>query len=91
MIYSLGKIVTDDRINAFHNDKHIYPVGYKSGRVYGSVQDPNEKVEYICEILDGGKGPIFRVTPAIKGYPPFESGTPSGVWKDVFYYFITRF
>lgn len=41
MLYSLGKVVTDDRVNAFHNDKHIYPVGYKSGRNYGSVQDPS--------------------------------------------------
>lgn len=40
MLYSLGKIITDDRVNAFHNDKHIYPVGFKSGRSYGSVQDP---------------------------------------------------
>jgi hypothetical protein len=44
------------------SDKHIWPVGFKSTRLYNSYKDVDIKVDYLCEILDGGPaGPVFKV------------------------------
>lgn len=40
ILYDIGRIVIDDRVDNYHNNKHIYPVGYKFGRFYGSVVNP---------------------------------------------------
>ena len=37
----------------FHNDKYVFPVGYKCIRQYNSTVDANAKCNYTCEILDG--------------------------------------
>jgi hypothetical protein len=75
-IISLGTI--DYARPDFHTERYIYPIGYKSQRQYKSYVDPNNKTSYTCEILDGGTGPIFKVTPADDPNTEFSSSTPTG-------------
>ncbi|XP_075420266.1 transforming growth factor beta regulator 1-like [Tenrec ecaudatus] len=60
-VYSLGEIITDRP--GFHDEHAIYPVGYCSTRVYASMQCPNQKCLYTCQIKDGGMQPQFEIVP----------------------------
>lgn len=55
-VHSLGEIITD-RLT-FHDEDLIYPVGFCSTRVYGSLSDPTSPCIYTCMILDGGNAPM---------------------------------
>lgn len=55
-VHSLGEIITD-RLT-FHDEDLIYPVGFCSTRVYGSLSDPTSPCIYTCMILDGGNAPL---------------------------------
>lgn len=55
-VHSLGEIITD-RLT-FHDEDLIYPVGFCSTRVYGSLSDPTSPCIYTCMILDGGNAPV---------------------------------
>lgn len=46
----------------YHSEHNLFPVGYKSLRVYASIFNKGEKAEYTCEIIDGGDKPLYRVT-----------------------------
>jgi chromodomain-helicase-DNA-binding protein 7 len=81
-LFDLGHIVTDRP--GFHNERYIYPDGFKSSRLYWSTIDPSEQVRYTSEILDtGGETPLFRVT--MDGHPEvsFEGNTPSSPWSRI--------
>lgn len=49
-VHSLGEVV-HNRLD-FHSENAIYPVGYVSTRVYGSLKDPTQKCIYTCKISD---------------------------------------
>jgi hypothetical protein len=36
-------------------------------RSYASMRQPDKRIQYCCEILDGGAAPEFRLTPGEKG------------------------
>lgn len=55
-VHSLGEIITD-RLT-FHDEDLIYPVGFCSTRVYGSLSDPTQPCIYTCMISDGGNAPM---------------------------------
>jgi chromodomain-helicase-DNA-binding protein 7 len=79
-IIDLGHIVTDRP--GFHNDRYIYPAGFKSSRLHWSTINPSQKVRYTCEILDtGGETPLFRVTMDDHPEISFEGNSPSYPWK----------
>lgn len=59
-LVSLGKI---DPRDAYHTERYIYPVGFKTEREFDSYMTKGERAIYICEITDGGDRPMFRVTP----------------------------
>eukprot|EP00924_Labyrinthula_sp_SR-Ha-C_P016123 snap_masked-scaffold_4-processed-gene-19.51-mRNA-1 protein AED:1.00 eAED:1.00 QI:0/-1/0/0/-1/1/1/0/2062 len=69
----------------YHNDKHLFPVGYKSVRLYGDLRNPTEHGSYTSEIIRGENGPIFRVTyeEEALGEPVYEASTSSAVWLKV--------
>jgi chromodomain-helicase-DNA-binding protein 7 len=78
-VIDLGHIVTDRP--AFHSSKYIFPVGFKSSRLYASTLDPSQQVRYTSEILDTGSDvPLFRVT--MDDHPEifFEGKAPSSPW-----------
>ena len=74
-ILSLGSIVTD-RPN-FHSQAYIWPVGFRSKRMYASSVRPHARVAYICEILDGGSAPEFRLTADDDKDNPISGQQPS--------------
>jgi len=47
---------------AYHSEKNIFPIGFKSVRKNTSMVNLGKQDEYICEILDGGQKPMFKVT-----------------------------
>jgi len=50
--------VVSDRPD-YHSEDLIFPVGFCSTRVYGSLKDPEKKCVYTCKILDGGTAPTY--------------------------------
>ncbi|XP_023027800.1 transforming growth factor beta regulator 1 [Leptinotarsa decemlineata] len=58
-IHSLGEVVSD-RVE-FHSEHVIYPVGYVSTRIYGSLKDPTQKCIYTCTISDADDIPRFEI------------------------------
>jgi hypothetical protein len=60
-LISLGTI--DPAREAFHTERYIYPVGFKTEREFDSYITKGERATYICEITDGGDRPMFKVTP----------------------------
>jgi len=79
-IESLGHI---DPRESFHNERAIYPVGYRSVRTYTSCVDVNRSTQYVSEILDRDGHPWFRVTCADMPEEPFEDKSPSGCWSQI--------
>eukprot|EP00854_Cymbomonas_tetramitiformis_P004620 gene4620-5659_t len=57
----------------FHSENYIWPVKYRSERHYASCKDPDARVVYTCEIVDGGGVPEFRVTAADAPEEPISS------------------
>ena len=82
-VFALGELVTSGaNAKNYHTSNHLFPVGYRSNRLYTSVQDPKAKVTYTSEILEGPQGPVFRVTHE-GGFPIFEAASSSAVWLQV--------
>ncbi|CAG2068888.1 unnamed protein product, partial [Timema podura] len=52
--------VVSDRPD-YHTEELIFPVGFCSSRMYGSLKDPEKKCVYTCKILDGGYSPSFEI------------------------------
>ncbi|KAF7270692.1 hypothetical protein GWI33_016360 [Rhynchophorus ferrugineus] len=72
-IHSLGEVVFDRP--EFHSEDAIYPVGYVSTRIYGSLKDPTLKCVYTCKISDDNDAPLFEIAcddenPSIVGDTP---------------------
>lgn len=80
-VLSLGTIVWDRP--AYHTDRYILPVGYKASRTLTSYRHPKQKTEYICEILDGGDCPLYRVTPEDDAEHPSMASSPSAAWQTI--------
>ncbi|GAB5593091.1 hypothetical protein Unana1_07991 [Umbelopsis nana] len=77
-VYDLGRVVWDRP--AFHNQRYIYPVGYRVKKWYRSMVDPLNDTQYSCEILDGGKEPIFRLQADDNMDEVFTGPTCTTVW-----------
>lgn len=54
-IWSIGHVVYDRE--AFHNDRYIWPVGYKMSRLYNSMIDPHNLTTYTCSVIEDGEAP----------------------------------
>lgn len=79
-IESLGTINPD---SAFHSEKYIWPVGYRSKREYASALTPEGRTRYTCEILASpdGTAPLFRVSAEDDPTMVCEASSPSSAWK----------
>ncbi|XP_022900888.2 transforming growth factor beta regulator 1 [Onthophagus taurus] len=58
-VHSLGEVVSDK--SEFHSEDVIYPVGYVSTRIYGSLKDPTIKCIYTCTISEANGLPRFQI------------------------------
>jgi hypothetical protein len=65
---------------AFQSDHNLFPVGYKSERIYQSMFEKGKKALYTCEILDGGDRPIFKVTSSEDPENPIIRDTTTACW-----------
>jgi hypothetical protein len=77
---NLGTVVWDRP--SFHNDRYIYPIGFSTTREFSSMYTPDKMVRYKSEIIDGGDGPRFQVTPA-DGNKPIVASTATGAWTTI--------
>uniref|UniRef100_A0A0A9WII7 Transforming growth factor beta regulator 1 n=2 Tax=Lygus hesperus TaxID=30085 RepID=A0A0A9WII7_LYGHE len=57
-VHSLGEVCEKPE---YHTEDLIFPVGYCSTRVYGSLKDPEKQCMYTCKVMDGGLGPKFEI------------------------------
>eukprot|EP01119_Soliformovum_irregulare_P015187 TRINITY_DN4238_c0_g1_i3.p1 TRINITY_DN4238_c0_g1~~TRINITY_DN4238_c0_g1_i3.p1 ORF type:complete len:473 (-),score=137.10 TRINITY_DN4238_c0_g1_i3:531-1949(-) len=82
-IESLGKIVYDRP--KFHAKRYIWPVGFKSSRIYNSMTQLDQRCEYTSEIVENGDEPSFIVTCYEDPKNPIVIVRPtaSGAWAEV--------
>jgi hypothetical protein len=81
-LVSLGRVVADRQ--GFHTARHIFPVGFRSERLFASLRNPAERCVYASEIRDGGeRGPLFVVTCADAPDRPMTGASASGAWAQV--------
>ena len=80
-ILNLG-IVEFER-QTFHSARNIFPIGFKSVREYQSMFKAGQRCDYICEILDGGHGPLYKVTCMEDPENPIIRDASSGVWIEI--------
>jgi hypothetical protein len=76
----LGSIVPQ---SPYITEKHIWPVGFKSYRYFTSMNNPETRVKYTCQILEGGDKPQFVVTAEDDPLNAVISYSPSGAWRTV--------
>ena len=80
-ILNLG-VVEYERAN-FHSHRNIFPIGFKSVRESTSMINPDKRCDYICEILDGGSGPLYKVTCEDDMDNPIIKDASSGAWIEI--------
>ncbi|KAG0223428.1 hypothetical protein BGW41_005590 [Actinomortierella wolfii] len=80
-VMSLGKVVWDRE--AFHNERYIWPVGYKMSRLYNSMIDKNSQTTYTCSVIDDGDAPKFMIEVGDQPGKPIIAGTATGAWTHV--------
>eukprot|EP00698_Gefionella_okellyi_P020055 TRINITY_DN6248_c0_g1_i1.p1 TRINITY_DN6248_c0_g1~~TRINITY_DN6248_c0_g1_i1.p1 ORF type:complete len:1850 (-),score=436.56 TRINITY_DN6248_c0_g1_i1:95-5080(-) len=81
LVHDLGTVVYDRK--EFHSDKYIYPIGYKVVKTAASMLHSGARARYICEILDGDDGPLFRITPEEDKAHPVTHASSSAAWLAV--------
>ncbi|KAG0328242.1 hypothetical protein BGZ99_005760 [Dissophora globulifera] len=80
-IMSLGYVVFDRE--AFHNERYIWPVGYKMSRSYNSMIDPQQQTTYTCSVVDDGEAPKFQIDAEDQPGKPIIAGTATGAWTHI--------
>jgi hypothetical protein len=82
LLLELGNI--DFEREQFHNERYIYPIGFKSEREYCSyIKGDGSRTLYRSEIIDGGDRPIFTVVASDDPDTIHSSPTVSGCWISV--------
>ncbi|KAI8600368.1 F/Y-rich N-terminus-domain-containing protein [Dissophora ornata] len=80
-IMNLGHVVYDR--DAFHNERYIWPVGYKMSRSYNSMIDPHQQTTYTCSVIDDGEAPKFQIDAEDQPGKPIIAGTATGAWTHI--------
>lgn len=82
LVLSLGKIVHNR--SGFSTKRYIYPTGFRSSRVFPSLEDGKNTTTYISSILDRkDEWPTFRVTPLDYPNRAIEGPNPTRVWVEM--------
>jgi hypothetical protein len=79
-IRSLGKV---DERKGWHSSRYIWPLGFKTERLYPSMVVTGTRVKYTCEIIDRENKPWFQLTAWDAKDKPVGDITPSGAWSRV--------
>ncbi|GJJ76505.1 hypothetical protein EMPS_08864 [Entomortierella parvispora] len=80
-VWSTGHVVYDRE--AFHNERYIWPVGYKVSRSYNSMVDPTKQTIYTCSVIDDGEAPKFQIDAEDQPGSPIIAGTATGAWTHI--------
>ncbi|OQR94317.1 histone-lysine N-methyltransferase [Achlya hypogyna] len=75
-VHALGTIEVGN--DAFHTVSTLYPVGFRSTRIFWSAVTPQQRCLYECEILAAPtKKPLFRITPSDDMDRPIVGASPN--------------
>ncbi|KAI9229069.1 MAG: F/Y rich C-terminus-domain-containing protein, partial [Piptocephalis tieghemiana] len=77
-LINVGTVVADRP--EFHNERYIWPVGYKVSRPFASLVDKDRDTTVTCTVLDGGNGPRFMLEFADIPDQPIIAQTATGAW-----------
>lgn len=77
---NLGQLLPEQLKN-FHTEAHIFPLGYKSTRLFWSPINVNELTRYECTISEADSAPMFHVDFLNTGS---ADKTMNGAWSKVF-------
>jgi hypothetical protein len=80
VVENLGTIIPRP---PYVTEKHVWPVGFASSRLFSSMSSPDKRVKYTSTIIDVGDKPQFVVTAEDDPSNPIISPTPSGAWRAV--------
>ncbi|KAF7725665.1 hypothetical protein EC973_009472 [Apophysomyces ossiformis] len=80
-VHSLGRVVP---LPTYHNDRYIWPPGFKVSRTYLSMINPNLNTVYTCSVEENGEqGPRFRVVADDCPDQPIIANSATGVWTAI--------
>ncbi|KAI8142940.1 F/Y rich C-terminus-domain-containing protein [Fennellomyces sp. T-0311] len=80
-VHSLGRVVP---LPTYHNDRYIWPPGFKVSRTYLSMVNPNANTVYTCSVEENGEqGPRFRVVADDCPDQPIIANSATGVWTAI--------
>lgn len=80
-VLSLGTIITDNP--NYHNDRYIWPIGYKIQRYYNSTTNPETQACYTASVIESPEGPKFVIEADDRPDDPIIGNTATGAWTAV--------
>ncbi|KAI8073864.1 F/Y rich C-terminus-domain-containing protein [Gongronella butleri] len=80
-VHALGRIVP---LTTYHNDRYIWPPGFKVSRTYLSMVNFDQNTVYTCTVEENGEqGPRFRVVAEDCPDQPIVANSATGVWTAI--------
>ncbi|KAI8343716.1 F/Y rich C-terminus-domain-containing protein [Chlamydoabsidia padenii] len=80
-VHSLGRVVP---LTTYHNDRYIWPPGFKVSRTYLSMVNSDQNTVYTCTVEENGEqGPRFRVIAEDSPDQPIVANSATGVWTAI--------
>lgn len=80
---SIGQ-VQPEQVKNFHNEEHIFPVGYHITRIFWSPFNAREQTRYECSISDEDGQPMFHVQMTESQARVFSDRSMAGAWNEIF-------
>lgn len=85
VVKSLGQLLPH-QLQSFHTRDAVYPVGFKTIRLYWSMRSVNRRCKYHCVVEDAEGSPSFTIRVDDDGHdeqPVFRGKTPRDVWQQI--------
>ncbi|ORX52447.1 hypothetical protein DM01DRAFT_1384128 [Hesseltinella vesiculosa] len=80
-VHALGRIVP---LTTYHNDRYIWPPGFRVSRTYLSMIHADQNTVYTCTVEENGEqGPRFRVVAEDCPDQPIVANSATGVWTAI--------
>ncbi|PVU87731.1 hypothetical protein BB559_005916 [Furculomyces boomerangus] len=80
-VYDFGKVLNDRE--GYHTSLYIFPVGFRSSRMYPSTVNPQTRTKYTSTITEGASGPVFKVVAQDKPWFEYSASSASAAWKTI--------
>ncbi len=87
MISSSLKLIQLGQVNLspyYHTEHNIFPIKYRSIRIFNSMKNKGVKCEYLCEISEGEGKPLYRVASSEDQDNPVIRNSSTECWKYIF-------